>query len=122
MISLTLPWPPTLNTYWRHVGPRVLISAAGRAYRKAVGDAVLMSVRGARPLTDRLSVRIEAQPPDRRVRDLDNLLKAPADALTHAGLWEDDGQIDELTIVRLSPTPGGLLRVVVSPITDRIAA
>lgn len=122
MISVTLPFPPSLNTYWRHVGPKVLISAAGRSYRTAVGDVVLMSVRRTRPLLGRLALRIEAQPPDRRVRDLDNLLKAPLDALTHAGLWGDDGQIDELTIVRLPPTPGGRLRVVVSVVSERIAA
>jgi crossover junction endodeoxyribonuclease RusA len=93
----------------------VLISADGRRYRKEVGECVLMYVRGSRPLNGRLSVRIEAQPPDKRKRDLDNLLKAPLDALTHAGLWVDDEQIDELTIVRLGPLRGGALRVVVTP-------
>ena len=81
-----------------------------------------MSVRGPRPLTGRVAVRIEAQPPDRRVRDLDNLLKAPLDALTHAGLWVDDSQIDELTIMRLPPLSGGSLRVVVVEIAKELAA
>ena len=36
---------------------------------------------------------IEAWMPDKRVRDLDNLLKAPLDALTRAGFWVDDSQI-----------------------------
>ena len=25
---LTLPWPPSINHYWRRVGPRTLISRA----------------------------------------------------------------------------------------------
>ncbi len=114
MIAMSLPWPPSVNTYWRHVGAQVLISADGRKYRKEVGECVLMDVRGVRPLPGRLSIRIEAYPPDKRKRDLDNLLKAPLDALTHAGLWIDDEQIDELTIVRRGSIRGGELRIVVA--------
>ena len=28
---LTLPYPPSINHYWRRVGPRTLISREGRA-------------------------------------------------------------------------------------------
>ena len=31
-----LPWPPSVNHYYRHVGPRVLISRDGRKYRERV--------------------------------------------------------------------------------------
>ena len=31
-----LPWPPSVNHYYRHVGPRVLISRDGRKYRDNV--------------------------------------------------------------------------------------
>ena len=42
MVELTLPWPPSVNGYWRHpttgkLAGRHLISEAGRAYREAVG-------------------------------------------------------------------------------------
>lgn len=121
MISITLPYPPSLNTYWRHVlikrTVRVLISAEGRAYRKAVADAVMLARAAGKMQRHqaicRLSVRIEAQPPDRRVRDLDNLPKAVLDAMTAAGVWLDDAQVDELTVVRLDPVRGGSLRVLV---------
>ncbi len=39
-------------------------------------------------------------PPDRRARDLDNLGKALLDALTKAGVYGDDSQIDHLTFAR----------------------
>ena len=72
-VNLTLPYPPSINTYWRHVGPRVLISANGRRYRRAVGDAVLLGIGAgqiaAEPLPGRLAVLVEAAPPDRRARD-----------------------------------------------------
>ena len=48
----------------------------------------------------RLYVTITAYQPDNRRRDLDNLPKAILDALQHAGVYEDDSQIDELRIGR----------------------
>jgi crossover junction endodeoxyribonuclease RusA len=43
---------------------------------------------------------IQAWLPDRRRRDLDNLLKAVQDALAHAGVYDDDSQIVDLRIRR----------------------
>ncbi|EMK7703778.1 hypothetical protein V9O56_005383, partial [Escherichia coli] len=39
------------------------------------------------------------------------ILKAPLDALTHAGLLIDDEQFDEINIVRGQLVPGGRLGV-----------
>ena len=61
--------------------------------------------------SDSICVRIVAHPPDRRRRDLDNMLKALLDSLTHAKIWEDDYCIDALEIRRGSPVKGGLLIV-----------
>jgi crossover junction endodeoxyribonuclease RusA len=52
---------------------------------------------------------LEAYPPDRRKRDIDNLVKPTLDALTKAGVWLDDEQVEELTIRRLNVSRGGLL-------------
>lgn len=109
-LELTLPWPPTVNTYYRNVKGRTLISEAGRAYRRAVADQVFIQ-GGARCLSGRLHVSIVAHVPDRRRRDIDNTLKATLDSLTHAGVWLDDEQIDKLTIER-GPI-GGMLKVTV---------
>lgn len=119
MISITLPYPPSVNTYWRSVvikrRVRVLISEDGRAYRRRVAEAVMLArAAGFFPRAAalcRLAVRIEAQPPDLRTRDLDNLPKAVLDALTEAKAWADDSLIDELTVVRLQPVRGGQIRV-----------
>jgi crossover junction endodeoxyribonuclease RusA len=48
----------------------------------------------------RVGVRIVAYQPDHRRRDLDNMLKAPLDALQSAGVFENDGDIDDLHILR----------------------
>jgi crossover junction endodeoxyribonuclease RusA len=108
MIELTLPWPPSMNHYWRNVAGKTLISAEGRSYRKAVADQVLIQ-RGAKLLAGRLVVAIIAFVPDKRRRDLDNLLKSVLDSMTHAGVWLDDSQIDDLRITRSNV--GGMIRV-----------
>ena len=110
MIEITLPWPPTVNTYYRSVGGTVKISEKGRAYAKAVADQVLIQ-RAAKQLAGRLQVHILAYPPDKRKRDLDNLFKSVLDALTHAGVWLDDEQIDALSIRRGHAVAPGSVRV-----------
>ena len=89
-----------------------MISAQGLAYRNEVYAAVRQGHRQPPRLKGRLRVRVEAQQPTHRKdgrrdggrKDLDNLWKCLLDALTQAGVWGDDSQIDDLHIVRL-PTP-----------------
>lgn len=112
--TIYLPWPPTLNNYYRNNQGRTHISPKGRAYRRAVVEAA--AEQAVKPVAGRLAVHIEAFPPDRRVRDLDNLLKATLDALAKAGVYGDDGMIDRLLIERLGTEPGGLLRVTIEEV------
>jgi crossover junction endodeoxyribonuclease RusA len=62
-----------------------------------------------------LKVEIEAWRPDKRKRDLDNLLKAVLDSLAHAGVFEDDSQIVDLRIY-WGPLIGGMLKVKIEEI------
>lgn len=116
MISLELPWPPSTNRIWRNVAvkgkPRTLLSQEGRAYRAQVAKLVLLA-RANRQLAGRVMVDVVAQAPDRRARDLDNILKATLDALTHAGVWQDDSQIDRLLVERGSVSKPGRLLVAI---------
>lgn len=114
MIEIALPWPPSVNRYWRTFQGRMIISAEGRSYRKAVADQVLIQ-RGAKHYDQKLKVEIEAFRPDNRRRDLDNLLKAVLDSLTHAGVWEDDSNIVDLRIY-WADIVGGMLKVKVSEV------
>lgn len=112
-MMLTLPWPPSVNRYWRNVRGRTLLSKEGRVYRQTVLSALQTRSQCFR---GRLAVIIDAFPPDRRRRDLDNLLKGPLDALQAAGLYLDDSQIDRLTIERHGRVQDGRLEVHVVPI------
>ena len=105
---IVLPWPPSVNRYWRNIGTRAIISRAGRDYRQSVEIAVLIA-GGRRNMAGVLSVSILAYPPDKRRRDLDNLLKAPLDALAKCGVYEDDSQIGRLLIERMSASKPGKL-------------
>ena len=105
MLELELPYPPSINHYWRRVGPRTLISRKGRRFRQRV-MAILAALR-IRPLVGDLAVEVEAFPPDRRRRDIDNIQKALLDALEHGGAYADDSQIVRLTIEKRDPVTGG---------------
>jgi crossover junction endodeoxyribonuclease RusA len=88
---------------------RIVIGTEGRKYRKAVADQILIQ-RGAKHLTGTMKVVIEAWRPDKRKRDLDNLLKAVLDALKHAGVYEDDSLIVDLRIY-WAPEIAGMLKI-----------
>ena len=111
MIEFTLPWPPTVNTYWRNFNGRVLISAKGREYRKAVADQVLIQ-RAAKHIDHAVKVEIKAYRPDRRRRDLDNILKALLDSMTHAGVMQDDALIEDLRVYWADEV-GGMVKVTI---------
>ncbi len=114
MIEFTLPWPPSVNTYWRNFDGRMIISAKGREYRETVGDQMTVQ-RMVKHYVGPLRVVIEAWRPDRRRRDLDNLLKATLDGLAHAGVYEDDSQIVDLRIY-WAPDIGGMLKIKIEEI------
>lgn len=119
MVELELPFPPSANSYYRHptkgkLAGRHLISQEGRSYREEI-------IYKVSPLkinyAGRLAVTLRCYMPDNRRRDLGNIEKALCDALTHARLWNDDSQIDDLRIVRHEVVKGGKVVVQVCELT-----
>lgn len=99
MIHLTLPYPPTVNTYWRRTKNRFYVSKKGIDFRNSV-YAIALENKAIKNLTNSLKVEILAIMPDKRTRDLDNLGKAVCDSLMYSGVIEDDKYIDDFRIVR----------------------
>lgn len=99
-IFFSLPFPPPVNHYWRHIQAgdytRTLLSARGRQYKQICVSLAKRQFAGQATLSCPLAVSIRFFPPDRRKRDLDNLPKALLDSLTEAGVWNDDSLIRDL--------------------------
>lgn len=117
MIEITLPWPPSVNHYWRNFKGRMVLSKNGINYRnkviKCVQDGNVSKIGKAR-----IAVIIIANPPDRRRRDLDNLCKGVLDGLAYAGVYKDDSQIDDLRVTRANVEKGGSLNITIYPIGE----
>lgn len=115
-VEIVLPFPPSVNGYWRNVilpakgGQKmraaVLISEGGRKYAKEVQALCMANGLARRRITGDLVMSVTLYPPDRRTRDVDNYSKALLDSLTKAEVWCDDGQLSRLTVERMDADPG----------------
>ncbi|NAH41113.1 DUF968 domain-containing protein [Escherichia coli] len=74
-IEFVLPYPPTVNTYWRRRGSTYFVSKVGERYRRDVA-LIVRQQQLKLNLSGRPAIEIIAEPPDKRRRDLDNILKA----------------------------------------------
>lgn len=114
-MQIALPYPPSINHYWRHCRGRVVIGKRGRTFRSDVLGQ--LRVDGREPINDRIAVCLDAYPPDLRRRDLDNIQKPVLDALEHAHVYRDDSQIDLLITRRMQPQrPEGRIDVRIQPL------
>ncbi len=91
-----LPWPKVLGnhaTKHTRAGGHYKVPEAV-AYDALVGQIVASMGMGRlssqKPLDGPLSVSWLLGPPDNRARDVDNVRKVVADALTKSGFWKDD--------------------------------
>ena len=109
-----MPWPPSVNGYWRTFRSRQIISKRGREYRKYALDVLSWNELQGERLAERLSVSIKLHPPTLRKYDCDNFTKAAFDALSHAEFWQDDEQVDKLTVEKCEKVKGGKIMVKVT--------
>ncbi len=117
MLNLTLPYPPSVNTYWGFRGSQRFLTKKANEFKARVEAAFILSEHPG--LGDaRINLVVFLHPPDKRVRDIDNIAKPLLDALPQARVFTDDGQVDRLLIVRREVKKGGECRVVIdSPIS-----
>lgn len=113
--TILMPFPPSVNTYWRHSARGIYLSKKGRDYKAEVRS--LFTDSGARLMEERLELAVLLNPPDRRKRDIDNYCKSLLDALIGLA-YRDDSQIDSLLVQRGEVEQGGSALVFMRPVVE----
>ena len=124
-VELVLPWPPSVNHYWgttrlKTGGVRRYISHAGVNFAEECGKIIAACTIGRKdlPYLGSVAIKIDLFPPDRRQRDIDNVLKPLFDVLKKFSVIDDDKQIDRLVMERWQPVKGGRCRLFVTSILN----
>lgn len=126
-IILELPFPPSVNHYYKTVRTRhsimIYINARGVEYRKQIkGIVVANKIKNEHAFdipyfrNERVRAEFYVYPPDKRIRDLDNLGKVLADSLQDALIYSNDNQIDQLYFERLYAVKGGKVTAIIKAI------
>ena len=109
---ISLPYPPTINNYYTVVRGRKILSKKGRAWKKEAWGW-LMDQNAPVGREGAYSVSIYVMPPDKRRRDIDNLIKPLLDSLVEYGVIPDDSMIFDLRIQRFDSVKGGKVEMTV---------
>lgn len=115
--TLLIVWPPSVNSIWRAVNGRNIVSKRYREWKEHAGRTLLS--QRPKKIKGPVSIAIELTPPDKRARDLDNHVKPIFDLLvTHQIVEADDCRTIREFLVSLenSEIPGA--RVTISPIAE----
>lgn len=121
---LTLPFPPSVNGYWRSPNKgllrgRTLVSERGRAFQaEAIAQVFEQLRRRPKPISADIAVEVMFCPPTKARRDLDNYFKGLFDAMTKAGVWLDDSQIKRINASWGPVTKGGKVELRIREVTD----
>ena len=118
-IELQLPYPPSVNRYWRVWRNRAVVSPAAKKFQREVREVVARS--GWPKAAGEVRVLAELRPAPGRKPDVDNAGKALLDALVHAEVLEDDRSVVELHLWRGGAGEGVAL-VTVAPAEAGIRA
>lgn len=93
-VTFLLPYPPSTNRLWRYTSRGVYRTSV---YKSWLTQASLTAQYSGLPIVELVHAELRAAPPDKRRRDLDNLLKPVGDWLEHFGILEDDRCIHKWT-------------------------
>lgn len=110
-----LPWPPTINHYHQPIrvgrGVRIIKGAKARAYQVDAVAALSALGLSGEEISGHVNVSITLNPPTLASYDVDGRPKGILDALTAAGFWLDDSQVQRMTVQKGEKVKGGNVMV-----------
>ncbi|TYA25077.1 RusA family crossover junction endodeoxyribonuclease [Aggregatibacter actinomycetemcomitans] len=109
-LEICLPYPPSVNHYWRHTrSGRHYMSEAGRKFKAQAVEIC----KQFDPFFGAVAICLDVYYPDNRNRDPDNLFKVLCDSFVSSGLIEDDNNkiIPDLRIRSYGTKKGGMVVV-----------
>lgn len=98
--EFTLPYPPSVNHYYSRSSKGVFINKAARLYREEV-VLTLKNKITEKFGDDLVQVELHIHSPDKRKRDIDNILKCVLDVIQMMGVYNDDSQIAVLLVRKM---------------------
>lgn len=111
-MHLALPYPPSLNSLYVPYRGRMIISKEARKYHANM--AKILGQLGHPGTTEEfLEADVWVCPPDRRQRDVDNVLKCLFDALQRCEVYKNDSQVKRVSELTMDywPFPDGAVIV-----------
>lgn len=117
MIDFTVPLPPSANRLWRRSGRHIHKSSEYQAWLSDAGFLVRLRINdvatGSPPQCQHgpYKLTLNATRPDKRRRDLDNLIKPIGDLITSIGLVEDDSKCEMISARWVTTGEGVYVRV-----------
>jgi len=109
VLTLTFPYPCSVNAYWLASGHRRYISKRGMEFKKAVQEICRnVATFGDKPV----EVSIILYPRDKRLLDIDNICKCVLDSMNGI-IYDDDQQVWKLTVERGEKIKGGGCQVTI---------
>ncbi|HDL5698505.1 TPA: RusA family crossover junction endodeoxyribonuclease [Mannheimia haemolytica] len=110
MVELVLPYPPSVNDYWRWVSKtRRVVCKRGKDYQWAT----FIASREKPSFIGQVEIECDVYFPDNRDRDLDNLGKCILDSLVYSKVIVDDSRhyVKKLTFQDKGNQKGGAVIV-----------
>jgi len=116
-LFLTLPYPIncTVNHLYIRTKKNVFVNKTAKNYKEIV---YYLCLKEKKFEEKKVIVEIDLHPPDKRKRDLDNILKIVLDALEFAKIINNDCQITKLCVTKKEVVTNGCLKLKISEIKD----
>ncbi len=111
MLELRLSYPPSANHIWRRAGKLIHRSQGYQNWLRTAGWQAKAQLAKQQCVEGPYKLSILAVRPDRRRRDLDNLLKAISDLLKSIGAISDDHMAEAINMRWITTGEGVTVRV-----------